>query len=180
MTSQERLEFDSKLGGDIIIPPSVNLVAHVYERLEAIKNVYSEVNQYKDKLIHQSLPNYMRRRAMSHNPKRIPVKYRQIHINQMEKSGPQKTKKRPSRRYRRKPSNLMKEYARRQQKNIWMETHIWHAKRFHMEDLWGYKIPVAPCDKRFRAAYKATSKHCLVQDISYMGCIQVCGPDFSI
>lgn len=177
MNSQNRLEFDSKLGGDIIIPPSINLVAHVHDRLEVIKKVYNEVNMCKaDKLIHQSLPNYMRRRAMSHNPKRVPLKYRQIHINQMEKSGLQKTKKRPSRRYRRKPSNLMKEYVRRQQKNVWMETHIWHAKRFHMEDLWGYKIPVAPCDKRFRAAYKATSSHCLAQDISYIGCIQIYGP----
>lgn len=177
MSTQDRLEFDSKMGGETFIPPSISLVAHVHERLDVIKKVYNEINLCKaDKLIHQSLPNYMRRRAMSHNPKRIPLKYRQIHISQMEKSGLQKIKKRPARRYRRKPSNLMKEYVRRQQKNVWLETHIWHAKRFHMEDLWGYKIPVKPCDKKFRASYKATSKHCLAQDISYMGCIQVCAP----
>ena len=22
----------------------------------------------------------------------------------------------------------------------WLETHIWHAKRMHMENLWGYRL----------------------------------------
>ena len=113
---------------------------------------------------------------MSHNPKRLPLKYRKIHTNQMLKSGPMTQKRRPSRKYRRKPSNLMQEYTRRSKKNIWLESHIWHAKRYHISDLWGYKIPFAPCDKRYRASYKAASKHCLLQDISYNGAIEISGP----
>lgn len=23
---------------------------------------------------------------------------------------------------------------------VWLETHIWHAKRMHMENLWGYRL----------------------------------------
>lgn len=23
----------------------------------------------------------------------------------------------------------------------WLETHIWHAKRMYMKDMWGFKIP---------------------------------------
>lgn len=70
----------------------------------------------------------------------------------------------------------MKEYIRRQRKHIWLETHIWHAKRFHMSELWGYKIPYSPCDKRYRAAYKAISKHCLLNDISFINAIEISGP----
>lgn len=112
---------------------------------------------------------------MSHDPKRLPLKYRQIHKNQMSKSGPILAKKRPSRKYRRKPSNLLREYTRRSQKNVWLETHVWHAKRYHIKELWGYKIPVAPTDKRYRASYKAAANHCLVQDISFVGAIEVSG-----
>jgi ribonuclease P/MRP protein subunit POP1 len=110
---------------------------------------------------------------MSHNPKRIPRNYRRTHINQMNKSGPSAKKRRPSRKYRRKPSNLIKEYIRRQRNHVWLETHIWHAKRYHMANLWGYTLPFSPCDKRYRSAYKAISKHCLLNDISYYGCIEI-------
>ena len=51
------------------------------------------------------------------------------------KDAANKKPKRPSRRYRRRPSNLLEEYNRRQRKgSVWLETHIWHAKRFHMAD----------------------------------------------
>jgi len=34
----------------------------------------------------------------------------------------------------------------------WLETHIWHAKRMHMENLWGYRLVsgwVASSEKQF-------------------------------
>lgn len=112
---------------------------------------------------------------MSHNPKRLPRKYRVKHKSQMAKAGNPTTSKRPSRKFRRKPSNLMKEYIRRQRKNVWLETHIWHAKRFHMISKWGYKLPLASCDKTYRACYRASAKHCLLQDISFHNCIEIVG-----
>ena len=161
----------------IKLPESIAVVEHVSARISELKKIYNDITTTKsDMLLHQMLPNHMRRRAMSHNPKRLPLKYRKIHTNQMLKSGPMTQKRRPSRKYRRKPSNLMQEYTRRSKKNIWLESHIWHAKRYHISDLWGYKIPFAPCDKRYRASYKAASKHCLLQDISYNGAIEISGP----
>lgn len=82
---------------------------------------------------------------------------------QLEKSGLPVKGKRPSRKFRRRPSNLLQEYNRRQRKNAWLETHIWHAKRFHMLERWGYKLPNYPNDKAYRACYRATAKHCLIQ-----------------
>nr|CAI5839909.1 unnamed protein product [Callosobruchus analis] len=126
------------------------------------------------KLAFQKLPKHMRRRTMSHNVKRLPRRLRIIHLSQMKKSGLPPKQKRP-RKYRRRPSNLMNEYVRRQRRINWLNTHIWHAKRFHMVEKWGYKLPYQPCDKAFRACYRATTKHCLIQDISYYKCVEISG-----
>lgn len=132
------------------------------------------------KLAFQKLPKHMRRRAMSHNVKRLPRRLREIHLHQMTKSGLPPKQKRPSRKYRRRPSNLTSEYQRRQKKCCWLNTHIWHAKRFHMIEKWGYKLPHRPCDRSFRACYRATTKHCLLQDISYYNCLEINGEDNNI
>lgn len=132
-------------------------------------------NPSTTKLIFQKLPPQMRRRVMSHNSKRLPIRLRDGHMNQLAKSGLPLPGKRPSRCYRRRPNNLKAEYRRRQKTKRWLETHIWHAKRFHMIERWGFKLPEAPCDKSFRAAFRATSAHCLLQDISYYACVQLSG-----
>lgn len=171
------MQYDTSLGGDIKLPDTINArdfaAAHMNE-INAL--IHSINNPQNNKIIHQMMPNQMRRRAMTQNPKRLPRRYREIHIAQMSKSGAPVKNKRPSRKYRRRPSNLLRDYARRMRKHIWLETHIWHAKRFHVRELWGYKIPWTPCDRAGRAAYRAVAKHCLAQDISYYGCIELEGP----
>ncbi|XP_075224547.1 POP1 ribonuclease P/MRP subunit isoform X2 [Lycorma delicatula] len=117
----------------------------------------------------------MQRRVMSHNAKRFPTALRQSFIEAREKSGCPAETKRPRRKYRRRPKNLLNEYNRRQRSFIWLETHIWHAKRFHMISKWGYKLPHYPNDKSYRACYRASTQHCLLQDISYYICIEING-----
>ena len=120
----------------------------------------------------------MRRRAVSHNPKRLPRRLRPAHSSQRDKSGGEgRVVKRPSRRHRRRPKNLIEEYVRRQRpgRPLWLETHLWHAKRFHMSDLWGCKIPHFPNDKAWRACYRAASSKCLMWDFSYLKLIELEG-----
>jgi hypothetical protein len=50
---------------------------------------------------------------------------------------------------------------------MWLETHIWHAKRFHMVEKYGYKIPLYPNDKGIRAAHRAVGKSCLLHVSCY-------------
>ncbi len=38
------------------------------------------------------------------------------------------------------PHYLLRDYIRRQRTYLWLETHIWHAKRMDMVNLWGYKL----------------------------------------
>lgn len=176
MTSQ-KLEYDASLGGNISLPTHVNTYHYAAGALQEIKSLIAEAHlPANSKLIFQTLPKHMRRRAMSHHPKRLPRKYRAAHKSQMGKAGNQPVNsKRPSRKYRRRPKNLLREYVRRQRKHIWLETHIWHAKRFHMINRWGYRLPYASCDKTYRACYRASAEHCLLQDISFHSCIQFRG-----
>ncbi|KAH8283260.1 hypothetical protein KR044_006717 [Drosophila immigrans] len=173
----QKLEYDASLGGRETLPSHVATYQYAASALKEIQTLIDEAQlPASSKLIFQTLPKHMRRRAMSHHPKRLPRKYRAAHKSQMGKAGNQPvTGKRPSRKYRRRPKNLMREYVRRQRKHHWLETHIWHAKRFHMIDRWGYRLPYASCDKTFRACYRASSQRCLLQDMSFYSCVQLQG-----
>ncbi|GFO09978.1 ribonucleases p/mrp protein subunit pop1-like [Plakobranchus ocellatus] len=121
----------------------------------------------------QKLPRHMRRRAMSHNIKRIP---KRLHtVAKLELSKTKAPGKRPSRRHRRRPSNLLSEYERRKRRVGWLETHIWHAKRFKMIEKWGYRLALHPNDKSVRACYRAVKRHCLLQDVSFESYIELKG-----
>uniref|UniRef100_A0A182MXF8 Uncharacterized protein n=1 Tax=Anopheles dirus TaxID=7168 RepID=A0A182MXF8_9DIPT len=177
--ASENAQFDAAIGGTVKLPDQIDTVKFIESRKEEVgqmlRNMSSTTHQRK--LMHQSLPLHMRRRAMSYEVKRLPRKFRSIHLAQFNKSGVSEKKKRPSRKFRRKPSNLRKEYERRKRTFVWLETHVWHAKRFHMVPRWGYKIPLTPHSKGYRSSYRATSKHCLVHDLSYEGCVEVSGPE---
>ena len=67
-----------------------------------------------------------------------------------------------SRKQRRKTRNLREEYARRQRNHVWLETHIWHAKRMHMTDYHGYRVAKRAADKGVRQAYRSMQYGCLM------------------
>lgn len=181
MTS-ESLQYDAALGGPVKLPTRVDSEKFNEARLAEVKQMLRTVvsTENQTKLMHQSLPLHMRRRAMSYNPKRLPRRFRAIHVAQFSRSGMPEKKRRPSRKFRRKASNLLKEYERRKRTNVWLETHVWHAKRFHMVAKWGYKVPFSPTRKGYRACYRATARHFLVQDISYYGCIEMQGEEMTL
>ena len=88
-------------------------------------------------------------------------------VLQMEKSGcPDKEKK--SRYKRRRPKNQLSDYSRRQKKHIWLESHLWHAKRMKMIDMWGYRLALHPNDKSVRAAHRAVKSSCLLQVLHFI------------
>ncbi|XP_050403536.1 ribonucleases P/MRP protein subunit POP1 isoform X1 [Patella vulgata] len=126
------------------------------------------------RVVFQKLPRHLRRRAMSHNIKRLPRRVQEPAKIEYEVR-PQNGGKKPSRKHRRRPKNLLIDYYRRQRKIKWLETHIWHAKRFHMGEKWGYRLAVRPTDRSYRACYRASANHCLLQDVSYECCIEVIG-----
>ena len=134
--------------------------------------------------VFQSLPRHMRRRAMSHNIKRLPLRLQPAAQREMDKiarsapaggassaaaSGEGKSaSKPPSRRTRRRPRNILALHAHRQGRHQWLETHLWHAKRFRMANEWGYKMPMNPSDRSLRACYNAGVHLATIYDASFM------------
>ena len=80
-----------------------------------------------------------------------------------------------SRRHRRRPSSLRQDYSQRKRSALWLETHLWHAKRMHMQTMWGYRLPVHRCDKSLRASCRFVKRACTVHDASYYSCIELSG-----
>ncbi|VDD94702.1 unnamed protein product [Enterobius vermicularis] len=145
----------------------------IAELLEAVDNaelVVGEVTKGPRTAL-QRLPRHMRRRAMSYNVKRLPRSQRRFALAVTKAS--KHRKKAPSRFWRRRPCNLLREYIRRQRKNVWLETHIWHAKRFRMIEKYGYKLAVQSFQRSFRPSYRDSVRHCAVQDISFLNCFQI-------
>ena len=67
-----------------------------------------------------------------------------------------------SRRQHRKPRNLREETIRRQRDHVWLETHLWHAKRMHMRDYYGYRVAETTNDKGIRQTYRSLRYGCLM------------------
>ncbi|XP_068937233.1 ribonucleases P/MRP protein subunit POP1 isoform X2 [Petaurus breviceps papuanus] len=165
------------------IPKYITVSTFAQARAAEINAMLKAVTQKSsNSLVFQTLPRHMRRRAMSHNVKRLPKRLREIAQKEAEKTEHQKKEhsKNKSRKARRCHSNLLLEFNRRQKKNMWLETHIWHAKRFHMVKKWGYCLGESPTVKSYRASYRAMTKHCLLQDLSYYCCLELNGKEEEI
>ncbi|XP_068592178.1 ribonucleases P/MRP protein subunit POP1 [Cebidichthys violaceus] len=173
-------------GGDYAkeMPKYITAGAFARVRAEEVSTMLKAVTKTTGSChVFGNLPKHMRRRAMSHNTKRLPSRLRDVANRMREKSlqaGSKKKKeeaKGRSRKARRRHGNLLLEFNRRQRKNVWLETHIWHAKRFHMVKKWGYCLGDRPTYKCYRPSYRAMSSHCLLQDLSYYCCIELQGEE---
>ncbi|WPK26300.1 hypothetical protein PUMCH_003649 [Australozyma saopauloensis] len=64
-------------------------------------------------------------------------------------------------------------YGNRQNKIRWIPNHVWHAKRFHMSEKWGWNIPMAPTRKCFRETRRAVQWSAVASDTSYFGTLVI-------
>ncbi|XP_041892005.1 ribonucleases P/MRP protein subunit POP1 [Corvus kubaryi] len=162
------------------MPKYITVSTFAQARAAEINAMLKAVSQKSsNSLVFQTLPRHMRRRAMSHNIKRLPRRLQEMARKEAEKAVHQKKEqsKTKCRKARRRHINLVAEFNHRQRKNIWLETHIWHAKRFHMVKKWGYCLGNSPTEKSYRACYRAMTKHCLLQDLSYYCCLELKGKE---
>ncbi|KAG8520462.1 Ribonucleases P/MRP protein subunit POP1 [Galemys pyrenaicus] len=165
------------------IPKYITAATFAQARAAEISAMLKAVTQKSsNSLVFQTLPRHMRRRAMSHNVKRLPRRLQEIAQKEAEKAVHQKKEhsKNKCHKARRCHINRMLEFNRRQKKNIWLETHIWHAKRFHMVKKWGYCLGERPTVKSHRACYRAMTHRCLLQDLSYYCCLELKGKEEEI
>lgn len=165
------------------IPKYITASTFAQARAAEIRAMLKAVTQKSsNSLVFQTLPRHMRRRAMSHNVRRLPRRLQEMAQKEAEKAVHQKKEhsKTKCHRARRCHINRVLEFNRRQKKNMWLETHIWHAKRFHMVKKWGYCLGERPTVKSHRACYRAMTSRCLLQDFSYYCCLELKGKEEEI
>lgn len=162
-------------------PRTISVVDHAENASKEIKSMMKVLSKKSGSATAmQTLPIHMRRRAASHNNKRLPRTVREAaKQNNMFMPSDNKIKK-ACRKKRRAKVLLQNEYSKRAGKAGWLETHLWHAKRFKVtqsDDLqykyWGCRIPLHPTFKNYRACYAGMSKKCNIQDVSYLKCLTV-------
>ncbi|KAJ6557418.1 NUC188 domain-containing protein [Mycena vulgaris] len=125
----------------------------------------------------QTLPRHLRRRAASHDVRRVPLRLRdraRQEMNSVQKKAPSRL--RPQRGKDKRLSRT-ETFLKRQRDKSWLETHIWHAKRMRMENMWGYRLAVTPTEKAFRPSHRASMHGAILHDASYQSIIQLQGPE---
>ncbi|XP_053991918.1 uncharacterized protein LOC128883509 [Hylaeus volcanicus] len=158
-------------------PPAIlSLETFLHARTKELKTLKAAITEPKshNKRSFQLLPKWKRRRAQSHNPYRIPRAYRNGILKELSRNFPK-----TSRRQRcdtRRTRNRLLSYRKRSGKARWLEeTHLWHAKRFHMKTLWNYRLAYEACEKQKRRVHRYTSQRAVIHDKSYTEVIQVAG-----
>lgn len=144
----------SRLVGDkaSAIPSVVNVAEFFIARAPEVVKLYNSI-KIKDRFI----PNHMRRRIRSYKPWHIRPKKRK------NQSGGEKTLSRRNQRLHR--LHLVEEEGCKTRLPC---THIWHAKRFRMENMWGMRLPVRVNGKGPRSIRRISKQGCVVHDRSYM------------
>ncbi|KAG7194547.1 uncharacterized protein KQ657_004762 [Scheffersomyces spartinae] len=59
-------------------------------------------------------------------------------------------------------------YWKRQRDYVWLTSHMWHVKRFHMLKIHGWQIPLLPTQKCFKSMNRAKKQDCVIFDTSYL------------
>ncbi|CAE6421566.1 unnamed protein product [Rhizoctonia solani] len=129
----------------------------------------------------QTLPRHLRRRAASHDVRRVPVRLREkakLEIDPAKRKKFIKLLKR--KRCLASSSGRAESFAKRQRKKTWLETHLWHAKRMHMRDIWGYRLAERPTAKSYRPSHRAAVHGSTLNDVSYVATLEVAGKVDSI
>ena len=161
---------------------SLGSTANTVELAKSRDKAISEmINQMENKnpghkRLFQKLPNHLRRRAMSYDIKKVPRTMRPMVETQVNGAADAKERNKPKgrdpRKFRIHGTNLC---MHRNEKHRWLESHIWHAKRFHIIEKWGWKIPYAPTMKQTRSIIKQVSESCCVRDVSYYVVVSIVG-----
>ncbi|KAJ7212167.1 NUC188 domain-containing protein [Mycena pura] len=125
----------------------------------------------------QTLPRHLRRRAASHDVRRVPLRLRDKARQEMNAVKKKPLARLRSQRGKDKRPSRTETFLKRQRDKSWLETHIWHAKRMHMENMWGYRLAVTPTEKAFRASHRASVHGAILHDASYQSIIQLRGPE---
>ncbi|KDQ20858.1 hypothetical protein BOTBODRAFT_320829 [Botryobasidium botryosum FD-172 SS1] len=148
--------------------------ARAYE-INAMQSAMANAKAAVTHRVWQTLPRHLRRRAASHDVRRVPVRLREK--AQLEMEGVKKKaagrNKLPKRGKSKRIPKAEQYHQRQSADKVWLETHIWHAKRMKMDHIWGYKLAVQPTEKSFRPSHRASVHGAILHDVSYFSTVQL-------
>ncbi|KAI0314024.1 POP1-domain-containing protein [Amylostereum chailletii] len=163
------------------LPGSLDVEKFVESRAFEIRAMQEAMKNAGSSSTHrawQELPRHLRRRAASHDVRRVPLRLRnrsRAEIDTMKRKalGRSLPKRGKANKEQRSVS-----FQRRQVDKKWLESHLWHAKRMKMDNMWGYRLAVQPTEKAFRPSHRASVHGSILHDASYYGLIELKGPHF--
>lgn len=174
--SSTTVRFDSMQG----LPASIDVErfteARAYE-IDAMQNAIKTAGESVTHRVWQTLPRHLRRRAASHDVRRVPLRLRDKARAEMVPVTRRILKRGRSKQGKTKQVSRTESLLKRQRDKTWLETHIWHAKRMKMENMWGYRLAVTPTEKSFRPSYRASMHGSILHDSSYHSLIELKGPE---
>ncbi|ORM42101.1 Ribonucleases P/MRP protein subunit POP1 [Babesia sp. Xinjiang] len=166
--------FGGAVPGDAGSLEVVNVKKFLESRCLEIEELLTTLKRSeKQDRIFQRLPFILRRRGTSHNPFRVPKRLRLHLAREMAKSMPKCAKR--LRKDVRRRLNRLEEYRSRCKRNQWLETHLYHAKRFKMATLWGHRLAYCTAQKCRRRCLRYCKRRCVIHDLSYVRVVSVSG-----
>ncbi|GAA5962704.1 hypothetical protein JCM3765_006172 [Sporobolomyces pararoseus] len=173
----------STASGNNTLPPTIEVEKFAQARafeITAMQRAMKTAKEAGTQRAFQSLPRHLRRRAASHNIRRLPLRLRERAKAEVPKDAakPKKVSRKMLGRHRRvRPGLKAQMFKKRQREKLWLGSHVWHAKRMHMIDIWGYRLAEKPTEKAYRSSYRAAFHGAMVHDASYHQYFQLDGPE---
>ncbi|KAJ7780582.1 NUC188 domain-containing protein [Mycena maculata] len=145
--------------------------------IDAMHKAMKTASASSTQRVWQTLPRHLRRRAASHDVRRVPLRLRDRARQEMNAVKNKTPARLTPKRGKDKHLSRTETFLKRQRDKSWLETHIWHAKRMRMENMWGYRLAVTPTEKSFRPSHRASVHGAILHDASYQSIIQLQGPE---
>ncbi|KAH7927632.1 POP1-domain-containing protein [Leucogyrophana mollusca] len=174
--SKTTVRFDSMQGLPTAIDVEKFTEARAYE-IDAMQNAILNAGESSTHRAWQTLPRHLRRRAASHDVRRVPVRLREKARAEMDPVRRKALGRSKPKRGKTNHISRTESFLRRQHDKTWLETHIWHAKRMKMETMWGYRLALTPTEKSFRPSHRASVHGSIIHDASYFSLIELEGPE---
>ncbi|CCA67821.1 hypothetical protein PIIN_01645 [Serendipita indica DSM 11827] len=158
------------------LPASLDVVKFAQARafeIDAMERTMRTTKDAASSRAWQSLPRHLRRRAASHNIRRVPARLRERARKEMDPVKKKRLNALIAKAGKSKHQTRSEKFQARQLNKRWLETHIWHAKRMKMENKWGYRLSLHPTEKAFRPSHRAAVHGCILHDSSYIGTLEI-------
>ncbi|KAJ3573212.1 hypothetical protein NP233_g2576 [Leucocoprinus birnbaumii] len=158
---------------------SPDLQARAFE-IDAMEKSMKTASGASTQRAWQALPRHLRRRAASHDVRRVPARLREKAKAEMDPMRKKLLSRKLPKAGKTKRVTKTVSFMKRQHDKTWLETHLWHAKRMKMENMWGYRLAVQPTEKSFRPSHRASMHASILHDASYMATLEMKGPQSAL